>query len=102
MRPLVGVDGVVVDVAVSPSEAILSIFERKSAATSPSFPGIRSPRNMKAMRAEIRIRIKTIIAISVHEEAVFWGLIVDVLENPWVRAGAGDGTWVRAGAGDGT
>ena len=105
MRPLVvvGVNGgVVVNVAVSPSEAILSIFERKSAAIPPSFPGIRSPRNMKVMKAEIRIRIKTTIAISVHEEEVFWDLIVDVLENPRAWAGTGDGTWVWAGTGDGT
>jgi hypothetical protein len=85
MRPLavgvvVGGNGVGVGVAVSPSETILSIFERKSAAKSPNFPGIRSPRDMKTMR--VKIRIKTAIAIRVHEEEVFWDLIVDVLEDP--------------------
>mgnify|MGYP007125488981 CR=1 FL=1 len=50
----------------------------------------------------VKIRIKTAIAIRVHEEEVFWDLIVDVLENPWVRAGSGDGTQARAGVGDDT
>ena len=106
MRPLnesylvvVGGNGVGVGVAVSPSETILSIFERKSVAKSPNFPGIRSPRDMKAMR--VKIRIKTAIAIRVHEE-VFWDLIVDVLKNSWARTGAGDDTRARTGAGDDT